>query len=585
MFLLGFPTSTRALEVPAALKLKPPTPTWIKETLSSTSGVSWPAIEAAAIEAAKSAAERNRTDAMEGWLLVARWARLLESNQQQVTNRWIVAVNSASLAHVNMRRDLSPPDLPLSVIVSGEFVSAVMIDTDFSSSFFQLLSPYDYLPHVLGILDRIYSTDATAFGQYQQLALAIALVFDVPPPPHWPHGQVSAQLISRKQQDPLAVFRFWIDAEKSRSTLHRLANLKASELKFIVDAAAPFAELVWAREQQPYTFANLPRAYDAIAYRKDRVERGQYDWPGSSYILPAILAEGGICIDQGYFAYQVGKARGVPTLLFRGAGLDGRHAWFGYLDAQKKWQLDVGRYAEQKLVAGVAFDPQTWSDVNDHELAFLAERFRDLPRYRKSQAWLQMAREDLRAEEVKLAQEAIKKSLSLEARNVEAWETRVVVELAADLSAPVRENTWRQAARALQRYPDLYARFMRGAILVLRERGQTSKADHEERMLAQKFAGDRTDIAITQAAVILNRTMADDAPATQLRVFESTLRQFGVGAGIDAFDRLVQPFFSHAISEGRRDDAKIILLLTRRLIPAPSGSQFAKEVGALADSL
>ena len=40
--------------------------------------------------------------------------------------------------------------------------------------------------------------------------------------------------------------------------------------------------------------------------------------------LPLILQEGGLCVDQAYFAAMVGKAKGVPTLLFRGAGLDGR---------------------------------------------------------------------------------------------------------------------------------------------------------------------------------------------------------------------------------------------------------------------
>lgn len=582
---LGVSAVSGAMEIPAAQSLRPPTAGWIKQTLSNSMGVDWTEVEYASVAAARIAAAANRTEAMEGWLLVTQWARLLNSNQQQALNRWIIALNSARLGHANIPRDFRPTDESLRALVSNEFVAAAMSDAGFSSSFFQLLSPYDNLAQVLIILDVIYRAEPAAFDRYSELALAIALVFDVPPPPQWPHGQVSNELVSRKQAEPLRVFRFWVESDKSRSTLHRLTNLKASELKFVVDAAAPFAELVWAREKQNFNFGNLPRAYDAISYRTDRVEQNQFSWPGSSYKLSAILAEGGICVDQGYFAGQVGKARGVPTLLFRGAGLDGRHAWFGYLDARKTWQLDVGRYAEQTYVSGVAFDPQTWSDVNDHELAFLAERFRSLPRYRQSRAWLQMAREYLRAEEVDSALAAAKKATDLEPRHVEAWEVRVMAEQVADLNASVRENTWRQAARALQRYPDLYARFMRGALIVLRERGQTSRADHEERMLARKFTEDRSDIAITQAAKMLSRSMADDTPATQLRVFESALRQFGLGAGMDAFDRLVRPFFERAVAEGRGKDAEVILRLTRRLIPAPAGSQFANELEALAESL
>ncbi|MBT5903380.1 MAG: hypothetical protein HOH58_14850, partial [Opitutaceae bacterium] len=483
----------RALEVTPAEANRPPTDAWLKQVLSVGSNLSWTDVEHASIDAAKIAAQGNRTSAMGRWLQVAQWARLLSSDQRQVTNRWVTAMNSARLGHANIPRDFPVKNEALSALVSAEFVAAVMTSPDFSSSFFQSLTPYDYLPKVLRILDQIYLSDPEVFRQYDQLALPIALIHDVPPPPHWPHGQVSPGLVSRTLPSALRVFEFWVKADRSKMTLHRLTNLAASELKFVVDAAAPFDELVWAQQKQRYTFANLPRAYDAIAYRTDRIERNEYDWLGGTYDLPTILAVGGICIDQGYYACQIGKARGVPTLLFRGAGMDGRHAWFGYLDAQKKWQLDVGRYEEQKFVAGVAFDPQTWGDVNDHELAFLAERFRELPRYRQSRAWLQMAREYLREDSIAAGLAAAKKATNLEPRHVQAWDTVVVAERAVELSESDREFTLRQAARALQHYPDLYARFQRDAIMVLRERGQTSRADHEERQLARKFNSDRRD--------------------------------------------------------------------------------------------
>lgn len=84
---------------------------------------------------------------------------------------------------------------------------------------------------------------------------------------------------------------------------------------------------------------------------------------------------------------------------------------------------------------------------------------------------------------------------------------------------------------------------------------------------------------------MLNRTMAEDDASTQLRVFESALRQFGISAGMSAFDRLVRPFFEHALREGRKDDAATILRLTARLIPIEAGTQFAVEMNALAKRL
>lgn len=578
-------SSLRALQVSREAMLRPPTAAWIEQILSEDAGFTWRQVENAAAQAAIAASRRNRTDAMEGWLLLARWARLLDTDQREVTGRWIEAINSARLGHRNMRTEYSPPEDPLSALLSVEFVTTLISDAEFSSSFFYLLTPYDYLPEVLMILDRLHRHDPALFDRYAQLAMAISLVYDMPPPPHWPHGQVPAEQLSRTLQDPLEVYLFWIEADRSGATLHDLDRLGASELKFVVDTAAPLAELQWVQERVEFDFASLPRAYDAVAYRLDRIEAGAYVWPADSYALPMILNQGGICIDQGYFASHVGKARGVPTLLFRGVGLDGRHAWFGYLDGRQRWQLDVGRYAEQQLVAGVAFDPQTWGDVNDHELAFLAERFHRLPQFRQSRAWLYLAQEQLRIGDFNAAVASSRKATGFEPRNFSAWDMRVVAERAAEMSLVKRESTLRDAARALQRYPDLYARFMRDVILVMRERGQTSAADHEARMLARKFTADRSDLAIAQAAEMLNRTMVEDDAQTQLRVFESALRQFGIDAGMSAFDRLVRPFFEHAFREGRKEDAATILRVTARMIPIGQDTQFAAEMDALARRL
>src|SRR5690606_11617703 len=153
-----------------------------------------------------------------------------------------------------------------------------------------------------------------------QLALAIALVSDVPPPPDWPHRQVSPRVLPRRLPAPLESYAFWTASDQRRITLQRLSQLPASELKYVVSAVAPYAELRWAREHARYALADLPQAYDAIHYRMDRVETNTLSWPESAYDLATIRQQGGICVDQAYFAAEVGKAWGVPTLLFNGAG-------------------------------------------------------------------------------------------------------------------------------------------------------------------------------------------------------------------------------------------------------------------------
>ena len=91
----------RALEVTPAEANRPPTDAWLKQVLSVGSNLSWTDVEHASIDAAKIAAQGNRTSAMGRWLQVAQWARLLSSDQRQVTNRWVTAMNSARLGHAN----------------------------------------------------------------------------------------------------------------------------------------------------------------------------------------------------------------------------------------------------------------------------------------------------------------------------------------------------------------------------------------------------------------------------------------------------------------------------------------------------
>jgi hypothetical protein len=275
-------------------------------------------------------------------------------------------------------------DLPLGRRLSPDLQRWLVGNAAFGDEFFSLLAPQDNLPAAFQILNALHRRDPVKFARYSSLALAIALVHDVPPPPHWPHGQVSATALPRKMNAPSEVFDWWIAEDVAGRTFHRLSRLQADELKFVVDAAAPLAELKWTQQVADYPLSHLDRAYTMVRYRQDRIANNNPVWPGATYKLHDILKAGGICVDQAYFATETGKARGVPTLFFTGAGDDGRHAWFGFLDTAQKWKFDVGRYAEQRFVTGHALDPQTWRRISDHELKFLAERFRALPTFRQS---------------------------------------------------------------------------------------------------------------------------------------------------------------------------------------------------------
>lgn len=536
--------------------------------------------------AAFTAYERDRLAAAEAWLNAFRWATLLGQTEAEFVPRWIQAVQAARAAHPNMPRNYDAPARPLAARISRETQAALFGNVTFSAEFFATLTPVDFAPRVLEILQEILRADAPGFRSYPSLALAIAVVHDVPPPPFWPHGQVTAEALPRQLPAPAAAFAWWAKQDRAGRTLHKLARLGADDLKFVVDAAAPAAELEWASGAWAHPIGQLPAAYQAIRYRKERITTGAFVWPGRTYRLSEILTTGGICSDQAYYATQIGKARGVPTLLIYGAGNDGRHAWFGYLDTNRKWQLDAGRYAEQRFVTGHALDPQTWREFSDHELEFLSERFRDLPAFKQSRVHGLVAAEYLARGQGKAAGAAARKAVSYERRNREGWETLVAAARAEGRDAKTVENLLREAALAFQRYPDLEADYVNRTAESLRARGETSAAEAEVRRIANKGkVTGRSDLSVSQARDLVRRAIATQPLPEQVRAYNSAVDNYGRGAGIGFFDQVVTGFVEHLLGLGQKAEARRALDRARTALQVEPGSQLAAEFERLAGAV
>lgn len=575
-----------ALRFPDEWFLRPPTPERVQAVLAAVPTKGWEPLSAGLSLGAVNAFERGQLDTAEAWYYVAAWTDLLGRSQSETGRHWLEAAGKAGLLHPGVNRSAvtSLPDAPLADLLSPATTTWLLGDRAFSAAFFDQLSPCDYLPQVLAILRQLHDADPGRFVAYNQLGLAIALVYDSPPPSRWPHAQVTTQALPRLLPRPLEAFNFFVDSDRHGATLQKLGALPVSELKFAVDIAASFDELEWARKSLKFTLAQLPKSYDIVRYRNDRINARQYVWPGSSYELPRIYSEGGICVDQAYFASQAGKARGVPTLLFSGEGQDGRHAWFGYLGSGQRWVLDAGRYAEQRFVTGVAIDPQTWADLSDHDLQFLSEGFRKLPPYQQSRQYELFAKWYLTAGRAKEAAAAARKAVNCERRNLDAWETLLSASAGAD--ARVRESLLREAATALQRYPDLNAFFIRALAESLRARGEASAADFEERSIARKNQTTRTDLSVDQAAEMIARVLDAGTPlAEQLRVYRQALQQYGSGAGMDFYDRVVRPFVGALAGQQHHGDAKLALAQARAVLKPEPGSQLDREMAELAAGL
>lgn len=537
-----------------------------------------PALQAAAFHAYAA----NKLSAAEAWFHVYRWSALFaEKSVSGFAPRWVRAVNEAKVGHSGLPRTVAGPDQPLGVLLAPELQAWLIANASFSDEFFSLLSPVDYLPGVFEILNELYRRDPAKFKTYASLALALAVVYDVAPPPYWPHGQVQEAALPRRFPEAVEAFAWWIKQEQAGRTYQRLARLGADELKFVVDAAAPFAELEWAQQAVNQPLNQLDAAYAMIRYRNDRAAAGVAIWPGQTYRLADILKAGGICADQAYFATQVGKARGVPTLLFYGAGNDGRHAWFGYLDGEQKWRLDAGRYAEQRFVTGFARDPQTWAEFSDHELKFLTERFRSLPSYRQSCVHAAFAAEYLAIGEAATAAASARKAVNYERRNRTGWEILIAAAQKQGRDAKTVEAVMREAALAFQRYPDLEAFYVTRVSESLRARGQTSAAEAELRGIARKNEGERVDLSVQQARTLLLRSMATQTLPEQVRSYNSILSTFGTGAGIGFFDQIVTVFVEHLVQLQQPAEATRALERARQTLKVEPGSQLEAEFKGL----
>ncbi len=550
MFALGV-TAARAQTIPAEWLRNMPGPREAAALEQGAAIYGWAAMGRALRAAAYAPYLTNNLELADAWRDAARWAEA-----------WADPVMAERMG--------------------AELRAWVLAHAGFSAEFFALEQPADDRARVFGILHGLHARDARGFADHAALALAIALVYDTPPPREWPHWQVTEGALPRRLPLPAAAFDFFIEGQREGLALHRLDKLDAGELRFLVDLAAAPEELRWARARLRTPLARLDETYSMINYRVDRAEAGVYVWPWRSYALDEILREGGICVDQAYFATQAGKARGVPTLLFGGAGRDGRHAWFGYLGTGGKWVMDAGRYEEQRFVTGEALDPQTWNVITDHELAFLSEGFWHERSAREAATHAGFAEWFLADGKPQGAERAARTAVRLERRVIAGWEVLLALRSGAGAE---REAVAREAAGALSAYPELQARFLRVVIESLRARGEAKEAERLGAELARRFAKKRGDLSVAQFAEQLARAAETGTGAEQMRLYRGLLRRFGRGEGAAWWDVVVRPFVGRLVEAGRIGEARVALGVARDELGAAGGSQLDAEMRAADEAL
>ncbi len=132
------------------------------------------------------------------------------------------------------------------------------------------------------------------------------------------------------------VFEYFMKMDEAHELLTDITKLSPSELLFVVDVRLPRSEMDWARKKVRLTRKGWGGAYSMIRYRMDRAALGKD--PYMNYIFQEILDEGGICMDQAYFAVNTAKCNGIPAAYVTGDGNRGSHAWINLLTTDETWQ-------------------------------------------------------------------------------------------------------------------------------------------------------------------------------------------------------------------------------------------------------
>lgn len=173
-------------------------------------------------------------------------------------------------------------------------------------------------------------------SKYLNLAVACSLVS--------PAVAQSPTRVRDTKTPPLSmvqVYDYFREKDAAKKLVTDIKKLSVSQLLYVVDVRLPRSEFEWVLNNMKYTQSNWGEAYGSIRYRMDRA--AQRVDPYTSYTFEEIREEGGICMDQAYFAHTTAKCAGIPAVYIVGDGDRGGHAWIASLVDGVSWQ-QTGSY-------------------------------------------------------------------------------------------------------------------------------------------------------------------------------------------------------------------------------------------------
>jgi hypothetical protein len=259
-----------------------------------------------------------------------------------------------------------------------EFLNA---NPELKETLFTAIDPEtDKLPVAMAVFRDLWKADPAAVKASDELAVAIAVVWDDPRGVYDYRGHQ----IRTKSTLPDGVMN--VSAlDNFRYFLERKAKLKGPHLQLpwefqvhTVNHKTPTEERDWAVANYLRRRTGVGAIYKEIVYDQVmlRTKSKVCKLNDKPYTLASIKEHGGVCAMQADFAARVAKSIGVPAEYVGGeAASGGLHAWVMWVEVrgiQKdavSFSLEsYGRYFGDNYYVGKLLDPKTGKKITDRDL-------------------------------------------------------------------------------------------------------------------------------------------------------------------------------------------------------------------------
>ncbi|GIW76625.1 MAG: hypothetical protein KatS3mg104_1688 [Phycisphaerae bacterium] len=191
------------------------------------------------------------------------------------------------------------------------------------------LGPTERPDAVLSVLRALYRTDRETMADWPDLVTALVVVWDEP-------RRESSDDPAARGDWAVQLYDYY--TRNNRRLRYDLRSMPWNLQIYVVDLVISREEMIWAWDRYNQR-GDVGGFYFDVPYDKAAFYQGEdKKIDALAYTLDNLQKHGGICTDQAYYATQIGRLLGVPTVTIIGQGGAGQvaHAWVGYLARQGK---------------------------------------------------------------------------------------------------------------------------------------------------------------------------------------------------------------------------------------------------------